>query len=129
MCICRNYVSYRSATYILKNTSHVSCFFLFLSFLDNVSIYNTACSTVSGLLAKLVQCADGFAQECFIITTCSCLPYNRKLWRGFKPQRMREGYGSLCVCLYVCYHASCLIPCLYVENKVPLSFLRRSQGM
>ena len=32
------------------------------------SLNNTASCTVSGLLAKLklVQCAEGFAQECFI---------------------------------------------------------------
>ena len=43
---------------------------------------------------------------------------------------MHEGYSSgfvcvcvcVCVCLSVCYHASCYIPCLYVENKVLLSF-------
>ena len=49
------------------------------------------------------------------------------------PQHMREGYGSLfvcvSVCMSVCYHASCYIPCLYVENTVPLSFLQRSQDM
>ena len=46
---------------------------------------------------------------------------------------MREGYGSHfvceCVCVCVRYHASCYIPRLYVENKVPLSFLWRSQDM
>ena len=42
---------------------------------------------------------------------------------------MREGYSSrfyvcLSVCLCICYHASCYIPPhLYVEIKVPLSFL------
>ena len=41
---------------------------------------------------------------------------------------MREGYGSHFVCVCVC-HASCHIPCLYVENKVLLSFLWRSQDM
>ena len=53
------------------------------------------------------------------------------------PRRMREGYGSVfvcvcvcvCVCLSVCYHASCFIPRLYVENTVPLSFLWRSQDV
>ena len=40
---------------------------------------------------------------------------------------MHEGYGSLCAC--VCYHASCYILRLYVENTVPLSFLWRSQHM
>ena len=30
---------------------------------------------------------------------------------------------SFCVCECVCYHASCYIPHLYTENKVPLSFL------
>ena len=36
------------------------------------------------------------------------------------PQRMCEWYGSRSVC--VCYCASCYIPVLYVENKVPLGF-------
>ena len=35
----------------------------------------------------------------------------------------------VCVCLFVCYHASCFIPRLYVGNMVPLSFLWRSQDM
>ena len=42
------------------------------------------------------------------------------------PRRMHEGYSSrYCVCVSgcVCYHASYYIPHLYVENKVPLSFL------
>ena len=34
------------------------------------------------------------------------------------PQRMREGYGSWFVCLSVCYHASCYIPCLRVQFAV-----------
>ena len=29
----------------------------------------------------------------------------------------------LCVCLCICYRASCYIPHLYVENRVPLRFL------
>ena len=51
------------------------------------------------------------------------------------PRHMREGYGSLsvcvsvCVCLSVCYHASCYIPRLYIEITVPLSFLWCSQDM
>ena len=48
------------------------------------------------------------------------------------PRRMREGYSShpLCVCLSVCYRASCYIPRLiYVESRVPLSFLCCSQRM
>ena len=39
---------------------------------------------------------------------------------------MHKGYSShcVCVCLSVCYHASCYIPPrLYAENMVPLSFL------
>ena len=35
----------------------------------------------------------------------------------------------VCVCVCVCYHASCHIPRLYVESKVPLSFLWRSQDV
>ena len=37
---------------------------------------------------------------------------------------MREGYGSCSVCVSVCYQAtcSCLIPGLYVDDKVPLGF-------
>ena len=30
-----------------------------------------------------------------------------------------RGYSSRSVCVCVCYHASCYIPVLYVENKVP----------
>jgi hypothetical protein len=36
------------------------------------------------------------------------------------PRRMHNGYSSRSVCEYVCYHASCCIPGLYGENKVPL---------
>ena len=42
---------------------------------------------------------------------------------------MHEGYGSYFVCVSVSYHASCYIPYLYVENKVLLSSLWRSQDM
>ena len=35
----------------------------------------------------------------------------------------------LCECLSVCYHASCHIPRLYVENEVLLNFLWCSQDM
>ena len=45
------------------------------------------------------------------------------------PRRMREGYSSRSVCVSVCYHASCYIPRLYVENKVPLAFLWHFQRM
>ena len=47
------------------------------------------------------------------------------------PRRMRKGYGSrsVCVCVSVCYRASCYIPRLYVENKVPLGFLWHFQDM
>ena len=40
------------------------------------------------------------------------------------PRRMCEGYGSrsVTVCVHVCYCASCYIPVLCVENKVPLGF-------
>ena len=38
---------------------------------------------------------------------------------------MREGYGNCFMRVCVCYHASCYIPGLYVEIKVPLSFLCR----
>ena len=34
--MCRNYASYTSAAYFLRIISHITCFFLFLSFLDNV---------------------------------------------------------------------------------------------
>ena len=54
----------------------------------------------------------------------------------FNPRHMRrEGYGSRCVCLCVCvcvcvcYHASCYIPLLYVEIKVPLGFIWHFQDM
>ena len=58
----------------------------------------------------------------------------------FNPRCMCEDYGShsmcvnvwlsVCVHVYVCFHATCYIPRLYVDNKVPLSFLlRRSQDM
>ena len=38
------------------------------------------------------------------------------------PPRMREGYGSRFVSVYVCvcYHASYYIPRFYVVKKVPL---------
>ena len=38
------------------------------------------------------------------------------------PLRMRKGYGSRFVSVYVCvcYHASYYIPRFYVVNKVPL---------
>ena len=53
---------------------------------------------------------------------------------------MREDYGSrsVCVCVTVCvpvhgvcvcYRASCYIPRLYVENRVPLGFLCYSPRM
>ena len=29
----------------------------------------------------------------------------------------------------ICYHASCYIPGLYIENKVPLDFLRHFQDI
>ena len=49
------------------------------------------------------------------------------------PRRMREGYGSrfvsVYVCVCVCYRASCYIPRLYVESRVPLGFLCCSQRM
>ena len=51
-----------------------------------------------------------------------------QIWVVFiiNPRRMREGYGSRSVCKWVsvcvCYRASCYIPVLYVENKVPLGF-------
>ena len=50
---------------------------------------------------------------------------------GANPWRMREGYGSVCVCVcvYVCHHASCFVPRLCIENTVLLSFLWRSQDM
>ena len=35
----------------------------------------------------------------------------------------------LCVCVSFCYLASCYIPCLYVESRVPLGFLCCSQRM
>ena len=58
---------------------------------------------------------------------------NNSIANIVNPRRMREGYGSLrvsrCVCLSVCYLASCFIPRLYVENMVPLSFLWPSQDM
>ena len=42
----------------------------------------------------------------------------------FKPQRMREGYGSrVCVCVCVCYLASGYIPGLYIESEAAYSFL------
>ena len=46
-------------------------------------------------------------------------------------RRMRKGYDSrsVCVCAYVCYHASCYIPGLYDANKAPLGFSRHLQGM
>ena len=43
------------------------------------------------------------------------------------PWRMREGYGSPFV--HICYHTSCHIPRLYIDNKVPLNFLWLSQDM
>ena len=42
---------------------------------------------------------------------------------------MRDGYGSCSVCLCVCYRASCYIPRLYIESRVPLGFLCCSQHM
>ena len=47
----------------------------------------------------------------------------------FNSRRMREGYSSRFVCasVCVCYHASCHIPCLYVENKVLLSYSTKYQ--
>ena len=41
--------------------------------------------------------------------------------------RMHEGYSSrsVCVSVYVCYHASCYILPFLVEDKVSLSFLWR----
>ena len=45
------------------------------------------------------------------------------------PRCMRKGYGSRSVCECVCYRASSYIPCLYVENKVPLGFLWHFQDM
>ena len=35
----------------------------------------------------------------------------------------------VCVCVCVCYHASCYIPRLYIEIKVPLGSTWRSQHM
>ena len=46
----------------------------------------------------------------------------------FIPRRMRRRVTvvilceCVCVCLSVCYRANCYIPCLYVENRVPLGF-------
>ena len=46
------------------------------------------------------------------------------------PRRMRrEGYGSRCVGVSVCYRTGCYILRLYVEIKVPLGFLWRFQDM
>ena len=61
---------------------------------------------------------------------------NLILWLLINPRRMREGYGSrsvcvyvcVCVCVYVCV-TSCYIPVLYDANKVSLGFLRHFQGM
>ena len=46
-----------------------------------------------------------------------------------KPQCMREGYGSCCVYLSVCYHASGYIPSLYVQSEAAYSFLYAFKGM
>ena len=45
---------------------------------------------------------------------------------------MRVTVVVLCVCVCVssvCYHASCYIPCLYIEHRVPLGFLWHFQHM
>ena len=58
-------------------------------------------------------CAGGTQMATAQVSTISMLPV-----AVINPRCMRERYGSQSVCVFVCYHANCYIPCFYVENTV-----------
>ena len=66
---------------------------------------------------------ENCSQECFGDVAKLRTPLSHSLFSSslvINPRCMREGYGSqsVCVCVFVCYHANCYIPHFCVDSKV-----------